>query len=166
MQMRTGERWFGECLAKNGTWDARGEAWPRTICLPPSLGWFNPPFSNQRTKDWGISSQIDFYPKSRKHMFTSWSHLIIYYIIGSFHLGSPWNLPQKCRTHFEAPLPNIECISSEKCLIVQSIREAEWCVCLFDKVDLSAHTLCVCYRSCGLNFSHDGSNASGRLPES
>ena len=99
-------------------------------------------------------------------MFTSWSHLIIYYIIGSFHLGSPWNLPQKCRTHFDAPLPNIECILSEKCLIVRSIREAEWCVCLFDKVDLSAHTLCVCYRSCGLNFSHDGSNASGRLPES
>ena len=35
---------------------------------------------------------------------------------------------------------NIECILSEKCQLVQSINEAEWCVCLLDKVGQP----CVC----------------------
>ena len=55
------------------------------------------------------------------------------------------------RSEFQSTLvQNIECILSEKCQLVQSINEAEWCVCLLDKVGHPC--VCVCYRRCGGEF--------------
>ena len=57
----------------------------------------------------------------------------------------------KRRSEFQSTLvQNIECILSEKCQLVQSINEAEWCVCLLDKVGQPC--VCVCYRRCGGEF--------------
>ena len=55
------------------------------------------------------------------------------------------------KAEFQSTLvQNIECILSEKCQLVQSINEAEWCVCLSDKVGQPC--VCVCYRRCGGEF--------------